>query len=168
MYFPSFRPRGITAGATLSSQSYATVELRNGQAFLLALDPERSAYLRDCLKERGARGRPDLVWFETVDGCLVGLNLDQVNLVSWGGAGIDAAARIDWDHAHVVVHFADGEPVALARINGDEIDRLRGASLPNRRRPPFYTLRAPDDAEVAINFEPLTYVTMPAAWLDDE
>ncbi len=169
MYFPTFaRSRGIAAGARPPVRSLATVNFHNGESFTVVLDDENGPYLDECLRERRVPGTAHVVWFETVDGCLVGVNLDQVNLISRGGAGLAAPGAGGWDRDHVILHFADKQPVALPRIDGDEIDRLRGATLLNRRRAPYHSLPGQADGRVSINLDQVTYITLPASWLDDE
>jgi len=156
MYLPSFaRSRGSAAGARPAVRPLATIALHNGETFAVALDEENGSYLERCRGERGAPGYAHVVWFETIDGWLIGLNLDHVKAISWASAEPQSPGLNAWDRGHVTMNFATGQRSALPRMSGDEIDRLRGATLMNRRKPPYA-------------FDKVTYITMPAAWLDDE
>lgn len=148
--------------------SHGTVHLRNGDRIAIEIDAENGAYLRDDLRKWGSEDIGRVAWFETIDGCLLGLNLTQVTRICWGPPAPAAAEAAAWDRDHVVVHFDNGETIALPRIGGEKIGLLRGATIANRGRAGFHVLPAEQNEQMSINLDTLTYVTMPAIWLDDD
>jgi hypothetical protein len=154
------------AAVKKATPKLAAVHFRNGEALLVAVDEKNEAYLYSCL--HGSADTARIAWFETVDGCFVGLNLSQLNAVFWYQPDLMAPAAAEWDPTRFVVHFADKEAIALRQITGDAIDKLRGATLSKHRATAFCTLRGRADAQVSISIENMTYITMPATWLDED
>jgi hypothetical protein len=144
----------------------AAVHFHNGETLVFTVDRENEAYLYSCL--HGSADSARIAWFETVGGCLVGLNLTQVDAVFWYDAGPTAPATAEWDPMRLVVHFADKEEITLHQITGAAIDKLRGATLSKHRATAFCTLRGRDDAPVSISIDNTTYMTMPAEWLSED
>jgi hypothetical protein len=141
----------------------ATVRLRNGDEFVVAVDEANEAYLYACLG--GSSDSARVAWFETTDRCLVGLHLAHLNAIFWSPPSSAAPAATEWDHGHLVVHFADKEAIELARISGDDILRLRRATISKHRATAFHTLQGRSSDPVSVSIDTMTYITMPAAWL---
>ena len=78
-----------------------------------------------------------------------------------------ASGPTAWDRAHLVLHTVDREPVRLPRVPGDEIDRLRGATI-CRQGGRFFTLGAGRECPASFSLDSMTYVTLPSSWLDDD
>jgi hypothetical protein len=153
------------AAVTKAAPTLAALHLRNGETLVVAVDEKNEAYLYSCL--HGSADTARIAWFETVDRCLIGLNLEQLNAVFWYQPGSTAPAATEWDPIQLVVHFADKEAIALHQITSDTIGRLRGATLSKHRGTAFCTLRGRDDSPVSISIKNMTYITMPAIWLDE-
>jgi hypothetical protein len=58
------------------------------------------------------------------------------------------------------------ETIDLHRISGEEIRRLREATLSKHRAIAFHTLHGQNDDPVSMCLENTTYITMPASWLN--
>jgi hypothetical protein len=144
----------------------ATVRLRNGDEFVVAIDEAHEAYLYACLG--GSSDSARVAWFETTDGCFIGLNLAHINAIFWSPPGSAAPGATAWDHHHLVVYFADKQAIELARISGDDIQRLRQATISKHRATAFHTLQGRWSDPVSVSIDSMTYITMPAAWLDED
>ena len=145
-----------------ADRAAVTLRLRNGEELVAELDRENADYISDCLAEGYDALR--FMWFETIDGCLVGVNLAQLDAVAWN----TASARSSWKQGVIVMRFTDGTSMELPRITGDAIDYLKGATLRTQRGKLFHLLGCPDGQTVSINLATLLYVTLPAAWLDSD
>lgn len=155
-------PEKLAPAAGIASK-VVTVHLHNGKEFVVAVDAKNEAYLYSCLN--GSNDTARVAWFETVDGCFVGLNIAQINAVFWHVVGPTMQNSTAWDRSLLMVHFADKENIALEQVSGEEIARLRGASMSKHRFTQFHTLHGRGE-DVSINIETITHVTMPLAWLD--
>jgi len=151
------------AAVKRAAPKLATVRFCNGEVLVVAVNEKHEAYLYSCV--HGSADTPRIAWFETIDGCFIGLNLAQLNAVFWHQPGSTAPAASDWDPTRLVVHFADKQAIALHQITGDSIERFRGATLSKHRATTFCKLCGQDDAAVSISIENMTYITMPASWL---
>jgi hypothetical protein len=116
----------------------AAIHLRNGEEFAVIADVENEAYLYNCLQ--GSSDTPRIGWFKTVDGSFVGLNASQVNAIFWYSPDTTAMWPTGFNPENLIAHFFDKESIALPRITGDEIDRLRGATMSKHRGTAFFTL----------------------------
>jgi hypothetical protein len=144
----------------------ASVRLRNGDEFVVAVDEANEAYLYACLG--GSSDSARVAWFETTDRCLVGLNLAHLNAIFWSPPPSAAPGATAWDHDHLVVHFADKQAIELLRISGDDIHRLRRATISKHRATAFHTLQGRSSDLVSVSIDTMTYITMPAAWLAED
>jgi hypothetical protein len=139
------------------------VRFGNGHRFVAAVDAKAEAYLYCCL--HGSADSARAAWFETIGGCLVGINLAQVHAIFWFHADAVAPPTTDWDCSRLTVHFADRETIVLPQIGGQAIADFRQATLSKHRATPFCTLRDGYLAAVSVSIGSMTYVTMPVAWL---
>jgi hypothetical protein len=106
------------------------------------------------------------IWFETVDGCLVGVNPAHVDAVGWYAADPNAPVQSPWKRDCVVARFSDGASMQLPEIRGQAIEYLKGATIRAHHRNSFYLLSDANGRAVSINLETLMCVTMSALWLD--
>ena len=143
----------------------ATVRLRNGDEFVVAIDAKNEAYLYACLG--GSSDSARVAWFQTTDGCLIGLNLVHINAIFWSTPGSAAPKPTAWDHDRLVVHFTDTPCIELGWISGDDIERLRQATISKHHATAFHTLRGRQNDPVSISIDTMTYITLPAVWLGD-
>jgi hypothetical protein len=144
----------------------ATVRLRNGDEFVVAIDAKNEAYLYACLG--GSSDSARVAWFQTTDGCLIGLNLAHINAIFWSTPGSAAPKATAWDHDRLVVHFTDTPSIELGSISGDDIERLRQATISKHHATAFHTLRGRQNDPVSISIDTMTYITLPAVWLDED
>ena len=138
----------------------AILRFRDGAEIAVDLDAENGSYLRQCFRRPG---RARFAWFETRDGFLVGANLAAIAAIDWpppGAAATPADTRLDRDH--LVLRFSDGRAQRLSPIAGDDIDRLRGATLRDHGDPPDYACAS----LASIPVETLVLATLPSAWMD--
>lgn len=135
--------------------------LRTGERFAVDLDDENHDYLRGWLRRERT---PVFVWFETADGCLVGLNLAHVEEMA-AGAGA-SGGRLSWTRDGVTLRFADGTSRELPKIAGEAIDYFQGATLRVSCGERQHSLRCTGET-VTVDLGTLSCVTLPAAWLDE-
>lgn len=126
--------------------------LATGETLTVAVDDENRAYIRGWLARAGAAA---FIWFETADGCLVGINLAHVA----DAAELGRTESSPWSRDCVVLRFSDGGLQQLPKITGETIDYFQGASIGAAQHRP--------DCCGEIDFERLMCVTLPAAWLDE-
>jgi hypothetical protein len=143
----------------------ATVHLRSGDEFVVAIDAKNEAYLYACLG--GSSDSARVAWFQTTDGCFIGLNLAHINAIFWSTPGSAAPMATAWDHDRLVVHFTDTPCIELGWLSGDDIERLRQATISKHHATAFHTLRGQQNDPVSISIDTMTYITLPAAWLGD-
>ena len=144
----------------------ATVRLRNGDEFVVAIDAKNEASLYACLG--GSSDSARVAWFQTTDGCLIGLNLAHINAIFWSTPGSAAPMATAWDHDRLVVHFTDTPSIELGWISGDDIERLRQATISKHHATAFHTLRGQQNDPVSISIDTMTYITLPAVWLGND
>lgn len=146
--------------AVTADGARAVLRFRDGAEIAVDIDAENGSYLRQCVRRpRKAR----FAWFETRDGFLIGANPAAIAAVDWPPPGATTTAadtRLDRDH--LVLRFSDGRAQLLSPIAGDDIDRLRGATLCEHGDPPDYT----SASLASIPVERLVLATLPSAWMD--
>lgn len=156
-------PLNSAAETAARVHALAAVRLRNGDEFVAAVDAKNEAYLYACLD--GSSDTARVAWFETTDGCFIGLHLAHINAIFWSPPGSAAPKATAWDRDHLVVHFADKQSLELARISGDDIERLRRATISKHHATAFHTLWGRQNNSVSISIDTMTYITMPLAGL---
>jgi hypothetical protein len=157
-------PINAAADGSMTRGAVVTLRLRTGEEIVVEVDGENQDYICGCLA-----GGPEAVrfmWFETADGCLLGVNLAHVDAVAWNAAEPDAPDRSPWRRDCAAMRFSDGTSMQLPEIAGEAIEYLEGATIQAHRRQAFYLLRYADGRAVSINLETLMCVAMPATWLD--
>ncbi len=137
----------------------AILRFRDGAEIALDIDAENGSYLRDCFRRPG---KARFAWFETRDGFLIGANLAALAAIDWPPAAAATPADRRLDRDHLVLRFGDGRAHLLSPIAGDDIDRLRGATLCDHADPPDYACA--DLASIPV--ETLVLATLPSAWMD--
>jgi hypothetical protein len=158
------RPLGPINGVA-SVGSAVQFQLCTGETFVVDLDEENADYIRGRLAvDYDSAG---FIWFETTDGCLRGINLAHVDAVNWKSQGTKTADPLSWRHDCVSMRFSDGAAMELPKTVGETIEYLKGATLRMHRKP-FHLVRYADGRTVSVNLQNLVWVTMPAAWLDED
>lgn len=131
--------------------------LRTGETLKVEVDHENHEYLRGWLKP----GAGAFVWFETADGCLMGVNLAHAEEIA-----AEAGAPLVWSREQLTLRFSDGASMRLPKIAGATIDYLQGATIRAGHGAPLYALRCGGET-VSLDLASLACVTLPAAWLDE-
>jgi hypothetical protein len=166
-HFPPLDLTGESDPACVSgvqSPAQAVIHLHNGERLVVAVDKRNEAYFYRCLQ--GLRDAARVSWFETIDGCLVGLNIAQVNVVFWGSERPTTPRPTECNPDQLAVHFADKASITLPRISDTQIEQLREATVSRHRARAFFTLRGQRGDPVSISLQTMTYISMPAAWVD--
>lgn len=150
-----------TAGSAPLGGWPVALRLRTGETLRVEVDDENHDYIRGWLKPGCA---PAFIWFETADGCLMGINLAHVEEAVSGAA--EPANPSPWNRDRVVLRFSDGASMQLPKITGETIDYLQGATIRAPRGEHLYGLCCGGET-VSLDLDTLMCVTLPAAWLDD-
>src|SRR5581483_7177966 len=100
----SARRRTNNSTAEIAGNRWVAIcHLRTGEEIVFEVDKENKDYIYGCLAKRSKTLH--FMWFETGDGCLVGINLAATDAVGWMSGDVDASVRSPWKRDCVVMRF---------------------------------------------------------------